>query len=131
MNSKHRAYANALAARLAKRLKKAAPKCTRITRRRGHAYYWRGEFSVPVWAITAHPAYALYYVLHEACHCFARTSGHGPDFLHLEAELLESEGLRIIRRENSKNGYAEALLDLHTGELLCDKHGQPVIDFQI
>jgi len=127
INRARREQANKVAARLARKLHKPAPKCIRVTSSRGHAYSWRSEFTVPVWAFEGHPAMTLAYVLHECCHCFASTSGHGPTFLRLEAELLEQENIRIIRRENGLGtcaGYIHELRDLSTGEFICDRWGR-------
>jgi hypothetical protein len=131
-NSQYREFANSLAARHARRLRKPAPRCVRIVKRRGKSRAWQGTFSVPVWAMEAHPAYAKYYVLHESAHCFAGTPGHGPNFRKMEAELLESEGIRIVRLPG-KNGYAAELRDLATGQTLCNRWGvvSPALDFSI
>jgi hypothetical protein len=129
-NEERRAFASHLAAKHARRLGKPAPKCVRIVKRRGASRAWQGTFSVPVWALEAHPAYAKYYVLHEAAHCFAGTHGHGPDFRKVESEILEQEGIRIVRLPG-KHGYAAELRDVNTGEILCGRWGQPVFPVMI
>lgn len=118
-----RVEASRMAAGLAKSLGKPAPACVRITRNRGHSHHWRQEFSVPAWAFQRHSAFKEYYVIHEATHCFARTSGHGPGFCMLEGALLKSRGIQIVRR--SGNGYPERLVDLASGRTLCNRYGVP------
>jgi len=76
--------------------------------------------------MNAHPAYRLYYVIHEACHCFVG-HGHTSAFLKLEAELLEQEDLRIIRRSD-RNVYPKELRKISTGEKLCGPHGEPFVN---
>ena len=119
-----RALANTICATLAKKLGRPAPVCSRITQRRGFAYPWLNSFSVPEGAFTGHPSFTIYYVTHEATHCFVNDGGrHTPAFKKLEAELCEQQGIRI-KRQAGPNGYADQLLSVEDGTPLCDKHGQ-------
>lgn len=106
---------------LALQVQQKAPRCTRITRRQGHSYWWKGTFSIPVWVLKAHPAYRTYYIIHEATHVFARHSGHGPLFLELEKTLLRTHGLDIDR---GRGVYAKTLRRASDGKPLCDEYGR-------
>lgn len=122
-NKELREMVNEFCKVLAAQVQQPAPECKRITRRQGHSYWWKGTFSVPVWAMKAHPAYRTYYIIHEAAHVFARHSDHGPLFLELEKTLLASHGLGIDR---GRGVYAKTLRRSRDGKVLCDEYGRKI-----
>jgi hypothetical protein len=91
-----------------------APKCDRITRRRGHGGH--GRFSVPEWtaAPNAPTEYFAYYVAHEVCH--SKVLAHGPAFMEIEDKALAALGLRPVRC--AQGNYLAGLTDL-AGNLVC------------
>ncbi len=121
VNHLFREHANEIVAEVARRLNRIAPRCVRVNRRRGRAHVISQQFSLPRWALATHPAYRRYYILHEACHCFAGTHGHGSEFHRLENELCEAEGLRLVF---SSGPYPSEIREIGTGWPLCDGLGR-------
>lgn len=101
-----------------------APKCIRITARRGHG--GSGEFSMPKWAFDKHPAFTLYYAVHEACHCVpSGESSHGPAFHRNESQVMEAFGYRLLYAE--RGPYLRGIRELNSDTTVCDKWGRCMV----
>jgi hypothetical protein len=122
VNAMRRDHANQIAEQAAKLLGIAAPKCDRISRRRGFGRF--GRFSVPSWAFEAHPLYREYYIAHEVCHSVPGANKHGPAFRVNEQRVCESLGMRLVF--SSGGAYPDGIKDLATGEVVCSRRGIPV-----
>lgn len=132
----------AVAKRAAKLL--GLPECPRFEVkkcRRGRAHTREGYFTIPLWAATAHFAYAVHYIVHELTH-FTPNMGygnagpfkgwflrsHGQGFRIKEAEACERFGLRLVYRGTA---YIHEIRDIATGQTICDQGGNPAPRFDV
>lgn len=114
--NKHlRELANEIAARTAKIIESpfAAPKCHRITQRRGHGD--RDGFSIPGWA-AANTDYFVYYVIHETCHATGRS--HDSKFHADEQKALRVFGMKPTYERGGAGPYIEELNSIDSNALL-------------
>ena len=76
---------------------------------RGHAHFDTRLVSIPKWAGKRGEQFAIYYVVHEACHVIAfdlwRITTHGDLFKNIEKQALALWGLTI----EYKRAYPAAL----------------------
>jgi len=74
--------------------------------------------------IGTHPAYRLWYIVHEVCHIVPCWRSHGPLFFRAESEVMERFGWRLVRAE--RGPYIQEIRDLATGWPVCDQWGRPI-----
>lgn len=63
----------------------------------GRGYYFEKHIMLPTWIGKYHPAFQVYYLIHEICHCIVGHY-HTPLFKITEDHVLAVWSMRIVRR---------------------------------